>query len=116
MNFDPRPPLPPQRLAWTALAACLVATLVGQFMVRLSPAVGLWFNELFCLLGVTWAVTRWSGRAPAAYVRLSWPGFPAVLFAAALSVANFFGLAAPINALSEHFAPEARLRARPPEC
>jgi uncharacterized protein len=68
--------------------------------------VGLWFNEVFCILGVAWAVTRWSGRAPAQYVRLSWPGFPALLFAAALSVANYIGLAAPINAISEHFAPE----------
>jgi uncharacterized protein len=106
VNFDPRPPVPPQRLAWTALAACLAATLGGFIIERLSPAVGLWFNEVFCLLGVTWALTRWSGRAPATYVRLSWPGLPAVLFASALSVANFFGLAAPINAVSQHFAPE----------
>jgi len=72
---------------------------------RLNPAVGVWFNEIFCVLGVSWALTRWSGRAPAAYVRLSWPGGAAVLFAAALALANFFGLAAPINALSEHLAP-----------
>lgn len=107
MKLEPRPPVPPQRLAWTALAACLAATLGGFVLERLSPAVGLWFNEIFCLLGVTWAVTRWSGRAPAAYTRLTWPGLPAVLFAAALSVANFFGLAAPINAVSQLFAPDA---------
>jgi uncharacterized protein len=106
VNFDPRPPLPPQRLAWTALAACLLATFFGFAVIRLSPPVGLWFNEVFCILGVAWAVTRWSGRTPGRYARLSWPGLPALLFAAALSVANYFGLAAPINALSEHFAPE----------
>ncbi|MGO9831419.1 MAG: lysostaphin resistance A-like protein [Myxococcaceae bacterium] len=107
MNPDPRPLVPPQRLAWTALAAFLLASLGGLFVERLSPAVGVWFNEVFCLLGVTWALTRWSGRAPAAYVRLRWPGWPAVLFAGALSLANFFGLAAPINALSEHLAPQS---------
>lgn len=107
MNTDQRPLVPPQRLAWTALAACLGATLAGLVVVRLSPAVGLWFNEVFCILGVAWAVTRSSGRAPAAYVRLTWPGLPAVAFAAALSVANFFGLALPIRAVSQHFAPDA---------
>jgi len=107
VNPDQLPPVPPQRLALTALAACLLATLAGFVLSRLSAGVGLWFNEVFCFFGVTWAVTRWSGRAPAAYVRLGFPGFPALLFAAALSVANFFGLAAPINALSEHFAPES---------
>lgn len=106
MNFDQRPQLPPLRLAWTALAACLAATVGGSIIERLSPAVGLWFNEVFCILGVAWAVTRWSGRAPAAYVRLTWPGLPAMGFAAALSVANFLGLALPINALSQHFAPD----------
>ncbi len=90
-----------------ALAAFLVASVGGFFVERLSPAVGVWFNEVFCLLGVTWALTRWSGRAPAAYVRLGWPGWRPVVFAAALALANFFGLAAPINALSEHFAPES---------
>ncbi len=107
VNPDPRPLVPPQRLAWAALAAFLVASVGGFFVERLSPAVGVWFNEVFCLLGVTWALTRWSGRAPAAYVRLSWPGWPAVLFAFALALANFFGLAAPINALSEHLAPQS---------
>jgi uncharacterized protein len=107
VKLDPRPPVPPQRLAWTALAACLAATLGGLIIERLSPAVGLWFNEVFCLLGVTWALTQWSGRAPSAYVRFTWPGLPAVLFASALSVANFFGLAAPINAVSQHFAPDS---------
>ncbi len=107
VNPEPRPLVPPQRLAWTALAAFLAASLGGFFVERLSPAVGVWFNEVFCLLGVTWALTRWSGRAPAAYVRLSWPGWPAVLFAFALALANFFGLAAPINALSEHLAPQS---------
>jgi uncharacterized protein len=106
VNTDPRPPVPPQRLAWTALAACLVATFFGFAIIRLSPPVGLWFNEVFCILGVAWAVTRWSGREPASYARLVWPGFPALLFAAALSLANYIGLAAPINAVSEHFAPE----------
>ncbi len=106
VNFDPRPPLPPQRLAWTALAACLLATFLGFVIIRLSPPVGLWFNEVFCILGVAWAVTRWSGREPAGYTKLSWPGVPALLFAAGLSVANYVGLAAPINAISEHFAPE----------
>jgi uncharacterized protein len=106
VKTETRPPVPPQRLAWTALAACLAATLAGFVIERLSPAVGLWFNEVFCILGVAWAVTRWSGRAPAAYTRLTWPGLPAVLFAAALSVANFFGLAAPINAVSQAFAPD----------
>ncbi len=107
VNTDLRPPVPPQRLAWTALAAFLAASVGGFLVERLSPAVGVWFNEVFCVLGVTWALTRWSGRAPAAYVRLSWPGWPAVLFAAALALANFFGLAAPINALSEHLAPQS---------
>lgn len=106
VNLDQRPPVPPQRLAWIALAACFAATLGGASIGRLSPAVGLWFTEIFCILGVAWAVTRWSGRAPAAYVRLTWPGLPAVAFAAALSVANFLGLAMPINAASEHFAPQ----------
>jgi membrane protease YdiL (CAAX protease family) len=81
--------------------------MVGFVVERFSPAVGLWFSEIFCLLGVAWAFTRWSGRAPAAYVGLRWPGLPAVLFASALAVANFFGLAAPINAISQHFAPVA---------
>jgi uncharacterized protein len=107
VNPDQRPRVPPQRLAWTALAGCLGATLAGLTIVRLSPAVGLWFNEVFCILGVAWAVTRWSGRAPAAYVRLTWPGLPSVLFASGLAVANFFGLALPIRAASEHFAPDA---------
>jgi membrane protease YdiL (CAAX protease family) len=107
VNLDPRPPVPPQRLAWTALAACLAATFLGFVIIRINPAVGLWFNEVFCILAVAWAVTRWSGRAPAAYVGLRWPGFPAVLFAAGLSVANYVGLAGPINAVSEHFAPES---------
>jgi uncharacterized protein len=107
VNLDPRPPVPPQRLAWTALAACLAATFCGFVIIRISPSVGLWFNEIFCILAVAWAVTRWSGRAPGAYVGLRWPGLPAVLFAAALSVANYIGLAGPINAVSEHFAPDS---------
>jgi uncharacterized protein len=107
VNLDPRPPVPPQRLAWTALAACLAATFGGIVIIRISPAGGLWFNEVFCILAVAWTVTRWSGRAPAAYVGLRWPGLPAVLFAAALSVANYIGLAGPINAVSEHFAPDS---------
>lgn len=106
MNFDPRPPVPPQRLAWIALTACFAANVLGSVVIRLNLPVGLWFNEVFCILGVTWALTRWSGRAPAAYVKLSWPGLSAVLFAAGLSVANYVGLAGPITALSEHFAPE----------
>jgi uncharacterized protein len=106
LNLDQRPPIPPQRLAWTALAACLAASVGGSLLERLSPAVGLWFNEVFCILGVAWAVTRWSGRAPLIYVRLTWPGVPAIVFAVALSIANFLGLALPINALSQHFAPE----------
>jgi membrane protease YdiL (CAAX protease family) len=107
VNLDPRPTVPPRRLAWITLAACLAATIFGFVVERFSPAVGLWFSETFCLLGVAWALTRWSGRAPAAYVGLRWPGLPAVVFASALAVANFFGLAAPINAISQHFAPAA---------
>ncbi len=107
VNTILRPPVPPQRLAWTALAAFLAASVGGFLVERLNPAVGVWFNEVFCVLGVTWALTRWSGRAPAAYVRLSWPGWPTVFFAVALALANFFGLAAPINALSEHLAPQS---------
>lgn len=106
MNFEPRPPVPPQRLAWTALTACFAATIAGAVVIRLNLPVGLWFNEVFCILGVSWAVTRWSGRAPAAYVKLRWPGLPVVAFAAALSVANYIGLAGPITVLSEQVAPE----------
>ncbi|HMK74276.1 MAG TPA: type II CAAX endopeptidase family protein [Myxococcaceae bacterium] len=103
--LDPRPPVSPSRLSWLTVAGCLLAMCFGYVLQAVSLPVGLWFTEVLGLLGVAWALTRWSGRAPARYARLRWPGAPAVLFAAALAVANYFGLAIPIEGLSRGLFP-----------
>lgn len=103
--LDPRPPVSPSRLAWLTVAVCLPVLVLGLGLQLVSLPIGLWFTEIFGLLGVAWALTRWSGRSPVAHARLRWPGAPAVLFAAALSVANYFGLAIPLQGLSRSFFP-----------
>lgn len=103
--IDPRPPVSPSRLAWLTVAGCLAALALGLLLQTVSLPVGLWFTELFGLLGVAWALTRWSGRSPVRYARLRWPGTPAILFAAALALANYFGLAIPIEGLSRSLFP-----------
>jgi len=103
--LDPRPPVDPSRLAWITVGGCLGALSLGLLLQMLSMPVGLWFTEVFGLLAVAWALTRWSGRAPARYVRLTWPGLPAVLFAAGLGIANYVGLAIPLQGLSRSLFP-----------
>jgi membrane protease YdiL (CAAX protease family) len=80
-------------------SVALATLLLGFTAEALDPGIGLLFTELVCFLGVSWGVLRLSGRSPGRYVGLhlhsAWP----LAFGAAVGVANFFAVVAPIQAL-----------------
>src|SRR5262252_6364073 len=63
----------------------------------LSAGAGIWFTEVFLFFGLGWSMTRWSGRAPAPYLGLAWPGAKPLLFALGVAVANYFAVVIPLQ-------------------
>jgi len=104
----PVPALPPEKLGWLALIAALAAFfLVGVPLQMLSAGAGIWFTEVFLFFGLGWSMTRWSGRAPAPYLGLAWPGAKPLLFALGVAVANYFAVVIPLQFFVQLLAPRA---------
>jgi uncharacterized protein len=80
---------------------------LGSLLQWVDLGAGLWFGQIFLLFGVGWALTRASGRDPAAYVGLRWPGFWPVGFALAIAVANYFAVVIPVQFVARLLAPSS---------
>ncbi len=94
----PEPPVPADRLGWLALVGALALFfLLGVPLQMVSAGAGIWFTEIFLFFGFGWALTRWSGRAPAAYLGLSWPAARPLVFALLVAVANYFAVVIPVQ-------------------
>ncbi|HET6983544.1 MAG TPA: type II CAAX endopeptidase family protein [Myxococcaceae bacterium] len=102
------PPVPPERLGVLAfiVGMSLYYTL-GSMLQWVDLGAGLWFGQIFLLFGIGWALTRWSGREPAAYVGLRWPGLWPVGLALAISVANYFAVIIPVQLAVRLVAPSS---------
>lgn len=104
----PEPPVAAERLGWLALVGALgLFFLVGVPLQLLSTGVGIWFTEVFLFFGFGWALIRWSGRAPAPYLGLSWPGGWPLLLALGVAVANYFAAVIPLQFLAQLVAPQS---------
>lgn len=104
------PPEPPERLGVRAfIVGMLLYYTLGAFLQWLDVGAGLWFGQIFLLFGVGWALTRSSGREPASYVGLRWPGLWPVGLALALAVANYFAVIIPVQFLARLVAPSSWL-------
>jgi membrane protease YdiL (CAAX protease family) len=104
----PEPPVPGERLGWLALVGALALFfLLGVPLQMLSAGAGIWFTEVFLFFGFGWALTRWSGRAPGAYLGLRWPGAWPLLFALGVAVANYFAIVIPLQFLAQLVAPRS---------
>src|SRR5215470_4759868 len=101
-------PQPPERLGVLAfiVGMSLYYTL-GSLLQWVDLGAGLWFGQIFLLFGVGWALTRASGRDPAAYVGLRWPGVWPVGFALAIAVANYFAVIIPVQFVARLLAPSS---------
>lgn len=104
--LDPTlPPVPaPERsispwgLGVLALAGSLTLfVLIGVPLQAVSAGAGIWFTELFLFFGWGWALLRWSGRDPVAYLGLRWPGGWPLLLALGLAVGNYFAVVIPLQ-------------------
>ncbi|HVP62563.1 MAG TPA: type II CAAX endopeptidase family protein [Myxococcaceae bacterium] len=104
----PGSPVPAERLGWLALVGALALFfLLGIPLQVVSAGAGIWFTEIFLFFGFGWALTRWSGRDPAAYLGLSWPGAWPLLFALLVAVANYFAVVIPLQFLAQLVAPKS---------
>jgi len=107
--FDaPGPPVPPERLGWLGLVGAVLLWLVpGVALQLVSAGAGIWFTEVFLFFGFGWALTRWSGRAPAAYLGLAWPGGGPLLLALGIAVANYFAVVIPLQFFAQLVFPRS---------
>jgi membrane protease YdiL (CAAX protease family) len=80
---------------------------LGGLLQWVDLGAGLWFGQIFLLFGVGWALTRWSGRDPVAYVGLRWPGLWPVGLALAIAVANYFAVIIPVQFVARLLAPSS---------
>lgn len=102
------PPVPAERLGWLALVGALTLFFfLGVPLQMVSAGAGIWFTELFLFFGFGWALVRWSGRAPAPYLGLRWPGAWPMLFALGIAVANYFAAVIPLQFLAQLVAPRS---------
>lgn len=109
-SSDPPPqaPVPADRLGWLALVGALALFfLIGVPLQMVNAGAGIWFTEVFLFFGFGWAVVRWSGRSPVAYLGLSWPGGWPMAFALGIAVANYFAAVIPLQFLAQLVAPRA---------
>ena len=109
-SSDPPPqaPVPADRLGWLALVGALALFfLIGVPLQMVNAGAGIWFTEVFLFFGFGWALVRWSGRSPVAYLGLSWPGGWPMAFALGIAVANYFAAVIPLQFLAQLVAPQA---------
>lgn len=108
MSDAPELPVPAERLGWLALVGALALFfLLGVPLQMVSAGAGIWFTEIFLFFGFGWALVRWSGRAPAPYLGLGWPGAWPMLFALGIAVANYFAAVIPLQFLAQLVAPRS---------
>ena len=104
------PPESPERLGVLAfVVGMFLYYTLGAFLQWVDVGAGLWFGQIFLLFGTGWALTRWSGRDPAAYVGLPWPGFWPVGLALAIAAANYFAVIIPLQLVARLVAPSSWL-------
>ena len=104
----PELPVPAERLGWLALIGALALFfLLGVPLQMVSAGAGIWFTELFLFFGFGWALVRWSGRDPAPYLGLAWPGVWPLVFALGVAVANYFAAVIPLQFLAQLVAPRS---------
>jgi len=103
-------PQPPERLGVLAFVFGMgLYYTLGGLLQWVNLGVGLWFGQIFLLFGVGWALTRRSGRDPASYVGLHWPGLWPVGLALAIAVANYFAVIIPVQLVARLIAPSSWL-------
>ena len=112
----PLEPLPaqglprPSQLAWLTIAGCLVLYLSAGWLVQVYDiGFGIWFTEIFLLLGLAWSLVRASGRSPWQYGRLSAPSPTQMLFGFALGATNYFAFVIPLQFVATSLAPKRLL-------
>ncbi len=104
----PGPPVSAERLGWLALVCALALFfLLGVPLQMVSAGAGIWFTEVFLFFGLGWALTRWSGRSPAAYLGFRWPGGWPLALALGIAVANYFAVVIPVQFLAQLVAPRS---------
>lgn len=104
----PEAAVPADRLGWWALIGAFAAFVsVGVPLQMLSAGAGIWFTEVFLFFGLGWALVRWSGRAPAPYLGLAWPGALPLLFALGVAVTNYFAVVIPLQFFVQLLAPRS---------
>lgn len=95
-------------MAVLAAAAVFVAFLASGLLVQtLNVAFGIWFTQIFVFVGLGWLVLRATGRDPARYTGLAFPGLAPVAFGFVLGLANFFAIVAPIQYVAQSLLPPA---------
>jgi membrane protease YdiL (CAAX protease family) len=96
----------PARLAVTTTGFIfLLFATVGWQAQMVNVAVGIWFTELFILLGFAWVSLRANGYEPVRCAGLSRPHLRTAAFGFALGLVNFFALVVPIQAVAQSLAP-----------
>ncbi|HZJ55936.1 MAG TPA: type II CAAX endopeptidase family protein [Myxococcaceae bacterium] len=101
-------PVPAERLGWLALVGALALFfLIGVPLQIVNAGAGIWFTEVFLFFGFGWALVRWSGRSPVAYLGLAWPGGWPMVFALGIAVANYFAAVIPLQFVAQLLAPRA---------
>lgn len=109
-EFEPLPSpraLRPGPLGWIAIGVVLVLFLtVGVAVQTADVGFGLWFTEIFVILGTAWVLVRASGRDPPRYARLDHPPWAPMVLGLALGVVNYFAVVIPLQFFSISIFPE----------
>jgi len=111
-SFEP-PPHPPRGIAtdaWLALTVCLALFLTLGLMVQATDiGFGVWFTEVFIILGTGWVMLRATGRSPTRFTRMSEVRFGPMLFGFLLGVVNYVAVVIPLQFLTTSIAPKSWL-------
>jgi membrane protease YdiL (CAAX protease family) len=79
-------------------------------MVQASDiGFGVWFTEIFVILGTAWVMLRATGRSPAGFTRLSAVRPGPMVFGFLLGVTNYVAVVIPLQFLTTSLAPKSWL-------
>jgi membrane protease YdiL (CAAX protease family) len=111
--IEPEPPrglARPGALAWVTVVGCLGLFITAGIAVQIyDVGFGIWFTEIFLLLGLAWSLVRASGRSPWSYCRLEGPSPTQMLFGFALGTTNYFAFVIPLQFIATSIAPKSLL-------
>lgn len=95
-------------MAWITLAVCLALFLsLGLVVQATDIGFGVWFTEIFVILGTAWSMLRFSGRSPPQFTRLSAVVPGPMLFGFLVGIANYVAVVIPLQFLTTSLAPKS---------